>query len=136
MSIQVTYLGRKVAPAVRLFAPLPLLRHLRPGYGLDPPPDLGLVQLDCACPGRIERATHVANFVDSALKGRDPAANKCRQQVIGSHPFFSELRDNLMNLVDLCHCVGRVVPPIKLRSRGPTTKSGKLIRSTSVEFLT
>ena len=69
MSVQIIYLGRKVAPAVGFFAPLPLLRHLRPGYGLDPLPNLGLVQLNGACPGRIKRATHVANLVDSALKG-------------------------------------------------------------------
>ena len=90
MSIQVTYLGRKVVTAVRFFSPLPLHRHPRPGYGLDPLPDLGLVQLDGAYPGRIKRATHVANLVDSALKGRDPAANECRQQVVSSQPFSSE----------------------------------------------
>ena len=118
MSIQVTYIGRTVAPAVRFFAPLPLLRHLRPGYGLNALPDLGLGHLNGAYPGRIKRATHVANLVDSALKGRDPAANECRQQVVGGQPFSSELLHNLVDVVDLYHLVGRVVPPIELRSGG------------------
>ena len=83
MSIQVTYIGRTVAPAVRFFAPLPLLRHLRPGYGLNALPNLGLGQFNGAYPGRIKRATHVANLVDSALEGQNPAADKGCQQVVG-----------------------------------------------------
>ena len=79
MSAEVIYRGRKVAPAVRFLAPLPLIRHPRPGYGLNAFPDLGLVQLDGAYPGRIKRATHVANIVDPALEGQDPATDKCRQ---------------------------------------------------------
>ena len=118
MSLQITYLGRTVAPAVGFFAPLPLFRHLCPGYGFDPLPDLSLVQLERAGPSRVEGATHVANLVDSTLKGRNPAANERRQQVISGHPFFRELCDNLVDVVDFRHFVGWVVPPIALRSRG------------------
>ena len=97
-------------------APLPLLRRLRPGYGLNAPPDLGLVQLKGACPGRIKRATHVADLVNSALKRGDPANDECRQQVIGRHPLFLKLLIDQVDVVDFRHLILRVVPPVVLRS--------------------
>ena len=80
----------KVAPAVGFFAPFPCLRHLCPGYGLNAPPDLVVVQLDGADSGRIQWATHVADFVDSALEGQDSATDEGGEQVIACHPFVPE----------------------------------------------
>ena len=86
--VEITYGGRKIVSAVGLLAPLPLVRHLRPGYGLDVPPDLGFVQLNGACPGWIKRAAHMTDLVDSVLKWGDSATDECCQQVIGRHPRF------------------------------------------------
>ena len=113
-SVEVTYFGWKIAPAVGFFAPFPFLRHLRPGYGLDVPPDLSIIQLDGADPGRVQRATHVADLVDSALEGQDPAADECCKQVIGRHPLAFELHDDLVYVVDLLYLVRRVIPPVEL----------------------
>ena len=73
-SVEVTYFRWRIAPAVGFLAPFPFLGHFRPGYGLDAPPDLGIVQLDGADSGRVHRATHVADLMDSALEGQDSAA--------------------------------------------------------------
>ena len=85
------------------------------GNGLDMPPDLGLVQLNSAHPSGIERATHVADFMDSALKRADSTANECPQQVIRGHRRSFELLYNRVDHVDLQHFVPRVVAPVKLR---------------------
>ena len=116
--VEITYGGRKIVAAVGIHAPLPLVRHSRPGYGLDAPPDLGLVQLDGACPGWIKRAAHMTDLVGSALKWGDSATDECRQQIIGRHPHFLQLLDNLVDGIDLRHFVLRVVPPVELRSGG------------------
>ena len=100
IKVEIAYGRRKVVSAVGLHAPLPLVRHPRPGYGLDAPPDLGLVQFDGASPGRIERTAHMANLVDSALQWTDSATDKCRQQVIGCHSRFFQLFDDLVDGVD------------------------------------
>ena len=113
-SVEVTYFGWKIAPAVGFFAPFPFLRHLCPGYGLDAPPDLGIIQLDGADPGRVQRATHVADLVDSALEGQDSAADERCEQVIGRHPFILELLNDLMDVVDFRHIVFRVEVPVEL----------------------
>ena len=113
---QVTYGGRKFVSAMGFFAPFPVLCHLRPGYGLDAPPDLGLVQLVGACLGWIKRATHVAYVVNPALERGDPATNECRQQVIGRHPLFFKLGDDLVDFVDFPNQLLRVVPPVVLLS--------------------
>ena len=80
---QITYDGWKIVTAVGFLAPFPVVRHLRPGYGLDASPDLGLAQLVRARPGRIERATHVAYLVNLALERGNPATDECRQQIVG-----------------------------------------------------
>ena len=113
-SVEVTYFRWKIAPAVGFFAPFPFLRHLRPGDGLDAPPNLGIIQLDGADSGRVHRATHVADLVDSALEGQDSAADERRKQVIGRHPFTLELLNDLMDVVDFRHIVFRVVVPVEL----------------------
>ena len=77
MLVRITYSRRKIVSAVGLHAPLPVIRYLGPGYGLNAPPDLAFVQLNGAHSSGIERATHVADLVDSALKRADSAANKC-----------------------------------------------------------
>ena len=134
---QVTYGGWKVAPAMGFLAPFPVICHLRPGYGLDAPPDLGLVQLKCACPGWIKRATHVAYLVNPALERGNPATDECRQQVVNRHPLSLKLLNDPVDGVDFRHLVFRVVPPVELCSgRGAMTNAGRLIRSTFVEFFT
>ena len=105
------------------FAPFPVLCHLRPGYGLDAPPGLGLVQLACARPGWIKRATHVAYLVNPALERGDPATNECRQQVIGRHPLFFKLGDDPVDFVDFSNLLLRVVPLVVLRSGWTDNKS-------------
>ena len=114
----VTYGRRKIASAMGFLAPFPLLGHPRPGDGLDAPPDLGLVQLKGACPGWIKRATHVADLVDSTLQRGDPMTDKCRHQIIGRHPLFLELLNDLVDCLDFRHLVIRFVPPVVLLSGG------------------
>ena len=133
---QITYSRRKVVSAVGLHAPLPLIRHLGPSYGLDAPPDLGLVQLNSAHPSGIKWATHVADLVDSGLKWVDSAADECPQQVIYRHSCSFQLLDNLVDGVDLQHLLLRVVTPVKLCCGGPIANLGRLIRSTFVVFFT
>ena len=136
MDVSITYSVRKVVSAVGLHAPFPLIRHLCPGYGLNTPPDLGLVQHNGAHPSGIKRVTHVADFVDSTLKRADSAADKGPQQVIRGHSCSFQLLNNRVDHVDLQHFFPRVVTPVKLRCGGPIENLGKLIRSTFVVFFT
>ena len=85
---------------MRLLAPCPVFRHLRPGYGLDARPDLGVVQYMCAGPSRVISATHVADLVDSALQRGNPATNKGPQQIVGRQSLPLKLDDNLVDMVD------------------------------------
>ena len=85
---------------MRFFAPCPVFRHLRPGYGLDARPDLGLVQYIGTGPSRVIPATHVADLVDSALERGNPAANEGPQQIVGRHSLLLKLGDNLVNMID------------------------------------
>ena len=100
------------------FAPFPILCHLRPGYGLDVPPDLGLVRLICACLVRIKRATHVTYLVNPTLERGDPATNECRQQVISRHTRFLKLLNDPVDVVDFLNLLPRVVPPVVLHTGG------------------
>src|SRR5664279_1256109 len=108
------YRRRWTRSVVRFFAPFPGDRHVRPGNGLNSPPDLGLGQLAGRHPSGIMTATHVAYLVSPALEWRYPAANECRQEIVGRHSFLIELGDNLVNLVDFLDKFLRIKPPIEL----------------------
>ena len=68
-----TYRWREVVPAMGFQAPFPFRRHLHCSNRLDVTLDLLLRQFKGARPNRVERATHVADFMDPALKWGDPA---------------------------------------------------------------
>ena len=83
------------------FTPCPFLGHRCLGDGLDAFPYLGLGQPVSAVPSWVISATHVADLVNSALEGRNSAADEGPQEVIRHQPFSLPRDDEVVDTVDL-----------------------------------
>ena len=126
MSVKVFWylcLGHWAFSVMGLFPPFPFIGHSCLGYGLDSSPDLGLGQLNSCYPVGVMPATHVAYLVRPTLERRYPAANECRQEIVGCHTFvILETDDELVDLVDLGNKFLRIIIPVELRSRRADNK--------------
>ena len=82
------YVRGKVVAVIRLNSPLPLILHVRLGYGLDPGFDLSFVQ---------------------------PAAAEGPQEIVsGKNLGVVEILDNLIDCIKLDHHLLRAVSPFEL----------------------
>ena len=116
---------------MRFFTPYPFHGHRGLGNGLDTSSNLGPAQRVSAVPGGVILATHVANLVNSVLKGENSAANESPQQVICHHPFSLERDNEVVDAVDLEDGFPGIETPVVL-FRGRATYKCRQIQEVSV----
>ena len=93
----------------RLYAPLPIIRHLGLRNGLDPSPDLWVGEIMGADPDRVQQTAHVANLVHTVLKRVDSAHDESPQEVVCAHLLLQQSLKGLEDQLDLRNAVLRVI---------------------------